>query len=108
MCKAVFDKCIELILLEVIDNNSIFALPTHFGRDSEFYIETVEGEELKKLMQKGQFSDVDVVKSGFKAHRVKHAVERKNGDYFDRIVVLKDPKLQQKLTDNTNSGNIYY
>lgn len=86
ICKEVFDKMIELILLEVIEKNVIFALPKFHGLEAEFYIETVTGDELKECMQRGEFSDVDVIKSGFKAHRVRFAVEHSRGNIWEYSV----------------------
>lgn len=106
-CKKVFDKMIELILLEVIEKNVIFALPKFYGLDAEFYIETVSGDELKECIQKGEFEDVDFIQSGFKAHRVRFSVEKKRGDIWEYCVWLKDKELIKKLTDNTNNGNVY-
>lgn len=85
-CKKVFDKMIELILLEVIEKNVIFALPKFYGLDAEFYIETVTGEELRKCIQKGDFEDVDFIQSGFKAHRIRFAVEQKRGVIWEYYV----------------------
>lgn len=99
---------IELILLEVIEKNVIFALPKFFGLEAEFYIETVTGDELKSCIQRGEFSDVDIIQSGFKAHRVRFAVEQKRGTIWEYSVVIKNKELIQKLTDNTNNGNVYF
>lgn len=108
ICKEVFDKMIALILLEVIEKNVIFALPKFHGLESEFYIETVTGDELKACIQRGEFSDVDVIKSGFKAHRIRFSVEQNRGNVWEYNVWLKDERLINKLTENTNNGNVYY
>ena len=99
---------LELILLEVIENNSIFALPKFYGKDAEIYIDTVTGDELKERMQKGEFADIDIIKSNFKAHCVKFAKELKGGRVTSYPLFIKNEKLQQLLTDNTNNGNVYY
>lgn len=107
-CREVFDNMIELILLEVIEKNVIFALPKYYGYDLEFCIETVTGDELKRCMQNGEFADVDIIQSGFKAHRVKLLVSKPEGEVWDHLIWLKNPELIKKLTDNTNKGNVYY
>ena len=107
MCKEVFDKMIEIILLEVIEKNTIFALPKYYGKDSEFYMDTISGDELKACMQQGEFADVDIIKSGFKAHKVAFLAEAKDKVYKHNVTI-DDPKLLKMITDNTNNGNVYY
>lgn len=102
----IFNYCFYLILLDIIKNNIIFALPNVFGKDSEIAMKTFEGEEFKRLYRKGKFNDVDFVLSNFKGHQIFYNYECKSGTKEKPIYVSHN--LRDQITQNTNAGKSYF
>lgn len=101
----IFAACLHEILLDLIDNNVIFVAPCTSDY-SELSVDTIEGENFKRLYNAGVFEDIDYVKSGMKGHRITYKVRRKNRTA--KYIVSLDDKLQKRLKEHTEQGNSYY
>ena len=95
-----------LVVLDIINNNVIFALPDTFGFNSEIAMKTFQGDEFKEMWKKGKFRDIDFVLSGFKGHQLFYTFETKSGVKEKPIYVNK--KLKDIISDNTNAGKSYF
>ena len=102
----VLNYCLYLILLDIINNNVIFALPDTFGFNSEISMKTFQGDLFKEMWKKGKFRDVDFVQSNFKGHQLFYTFETKSGVLEKPIYINK--KLKDVITNNTNLGKSYF
>lgn len=48
----VLNYCLYLVVLDIINNNVIFALPDTFGFNSEIAMKTFQGDEFKEMWKK--------------------------------------------------------
>ena len=70
LIKHIFLDCVGLILDDIIDNNVTFKLPTGSARPTLLRMKKYDGEEFKKLRQKGKFTDVDFLSSNFSGYQL--------------------------------------
>lgn len=102
----VLNYCLYLVLLDIINNNIIFALPDTFGFDSEISMKTFQEDEFKEMWRRGKFRDIDFVLSRFRGHQIFYTFETKSGVKEKPIYVNK--KLKDIISDNTNAGKNYF
>lgn len=102
----VFTYCLYLIILDIINNNVIFALPDVFGKNSEIAMKIFEGEEFRSAYKNGKFKDIDFILSGFKGYQIFYTYEYKNETREKPIYV--NEKIKDIITNNANSGKTYY
>lgn len=102
----VFTYCLYLIILDIINNNVIFALPDVFGKNSELSMKVFEDETFKAAYRNGKFNDIDFVLSGFKGYQIFYTYEYKNEIREKPVYINK--KLKDIITANANSGKTYY
>ena len=100
----IFIYCVKIILLDIINNNVTFKLPTK----SECYIEMLRhhGDDFIAGRKNGAYQDVDYLKSDFTAYTLSFryiASER---------TIRKDIHvsgwMRDMITENTNNGMQYY
>ena len=101
----IFNYCLYLIILDIIENNVIFVLPSNFGKQSELSMKTFEGDEFKKVYKLGKFRDVDFVMSNFRGHQIVYTYETRYNTYVKQVYV--NSKLKNIITKKTNEGCTY-
>lgn len=69
LAQAIFKECLRIVLLDVIQNNVAFNLPTG-AQKCEILMERVEGDTFKNLRRSGKWADVDFLKSWFSGYRL--------------------------------------
>lgn len=103
MAVKVFLYAIYLILLDIIENNVIFVLPT--SRRAQIQMTPVSGERFKSARKNGKFKDVDFMESNFTGYQLEFQFKKRN--FTKRKPIYVNSKLKQKITDNTNNGMRY-
>lgn len=102
----VFSQCLYEVLLDIIENNSIFVLPLR-GKDfAEIFMKTIDGDTFKKMYNGGSFQRIDYVKSQFSGNRLMLGMSRKSRQ-VDKCIYV-DIQLQKKIDEYTNQGRKYY
>lgn len=104
MAVKVFLYAIYLILLDIIENNVTFVLPTK--RKSQIQMGNVSGDNFKEARKNGKFQDIDFLESNFTGHQLEFVYWTKHSEKKKLIYV--DSKLKQKITDYTNKGKKYF
>lgn len=69
VCGTMLTYFFKMLIEDVIDNNVMFKLPSK--REAYIELHKIGGEELKKARQNGAFSNVDLLRSGFTAARIR-------------------------------------
>lgn len=99
----VFLYAIYLILLDIIENNTTFVLPT--SRRAQIQMAAVTDERFKTARKNGKFRDVDFIESNFTGYQLEFYYKKK--EYFKRKPIYVDSRLKNKITENTNKGVKY-
>lgn len=84
----IFTYCLYMILLDVINNNSIFVLPLYWGRYAELHLKEISEERFKELYNRGCFNEIDYVLSNFTAKVPVLTYKKRNGFYKDMPIHL--------------------
>lgn len=102
----VFMYCFNLILLDIVENNTTFVLPLFGKKEACFYVKKFEGEKFKKMYREGCFSGIDYLKSNFCGYHVSFQYTTSYG-LIDKTLHLS-PALKKIFYDNINNGKQYY
>ena len=68
LASKIFEDSFSLILFDIINNNTIFVLPSIKNKYAEIYIESLSGDEFKRKRSNGAFASIDYMKSEFTAN----------------------------------------
>lgn len=100
----VFLFCIKTILLDIINNNVTFMLPTK--RECYIYMKKTSGEDFKQARRNGKWLDVDYLMSNFSGYQMEFVYIASERMITKPIYVNKE--LRDIITENTNKGKQYY
>lgn len=64
----VFYYVVKIVLLDIIENNTTFKLPTQ--RECYIQMNRVQGEDFKKARRNGRWLDVDYLESNFSGYHL--------------------------------------
>lgn len=102
VARSVFIYAYYLIILDIIENNSIFVLPS--TKDARLQMKTFSDESFRTARKNGKFQDVDILKSNFMGHQLEFYFKRKG--YYEHKPIYVNTRLKNKITENTNKGII--
>lgn len=105
LVKKIFRTCFKKVINDIIDNNVTFKLPTG-AIDSEIHMRRIHGDEFSKARQNGKFKEIDFLNSLFSGYELELNMYKKGGLKRSKTIYV-DPKLKQKIIDNTNKGMQY-
>lgn len=94
---------VQLILDDIIENNTRFNFPT--PKQAFLQMEGVYGDEFIKAKKNGAFIDVDPYDSGFTGHNL--MFNFKNNKRWLKKHVYVDHRRKKLITDKTNLGFKY-
>jgi hypothetical protein len=66
----------------------------------------ITGEKFSKARRNGKFQEIDFLESFFTGHEIELNMFKKGGLKRSKTVYV-DPRLKQKIIDNTNKGKQY-
>lgn len=92
---SVFNRAVQLVLLDVIEKNDSFLLPVK----NESYIEMykLSKDELKLARQNGAFPELDLLRSGFSMSRIVFRYKNKSR-WFKKPIYVHE-KLKKLILD---------
>ena len=107
--KQVFRTGAEIIINDIIENNSTFILPKLGYYGGEIHFEAIKGQEFKDLRAKGKFSGIDFLETLFTGYQLYLYLNGKRDNFLARrkypIYISKFYK--QKLETLINQGKSY-
>ena len=107
--KQVFRTGVEIILNDIIENNSTFKVPSMGYYGGEIHFEPITGSEFKRLRAKGKFSGIDFLESLFTGYQLYLFIHGKRDNFLHRrkfpIYISKFYK--EKLESLVNQGKTY-
>ncbi len=105
LCTSILEDALYEIVLDIVENNTTFAIPTMYGADATLYVKTYDGDRLKYILSKGGFKNVDLMKTGFKAYGLRYRYKTKNNEVNKAVHLGKS--LYGKIAEYANNGKIY-
>lgn len=100
----IFLYTVKIILLDIINNNVTFKLPTR--RECYLNIVGTFGEDFKKARRNGKWIDVDYLKSDFTGYQMQFMYLANEREIKKKVYLSK--WMRDKITENTNKGMQYY
>lgn len=106
LAAAIFAESVELVVADIIDNNTHFKLPGVSGNEAYLYINRIEGRDFKRAFKNGKWNDVDFIMSNFSGYQLVYDVINVK-KLPKRKSIYLSPKYKEKITENTNLGKQY-
>lgn len=103
MAVKVFLYAIYLILLDIIENNVTFILPSK--RRAQIQMSRMTGDKFKEARMNGKFQDVDFFESNFTGHQLEY--QWQTAQTTKKKLIYLNSELKNKITENTNKGRNY-
>ncbi len=97
--------CFYLIILDMIENNTTFVLPTK-NKDANIYVKQFTGETFKDKYRRGKFKGIDFLNSNFTGYQIYFQYEYKGGRREKPIYI--NSKLKDVFYKKINEGKQYY
>lgn len=107
--KQVFRTGVEIILNDIIENNSTFKVPSMGYYGGEIHFEPVTGSEFKRLRAKGKFSGIDFLESLFTGYQLYLYIHGKRDNFLHRrkFPIYINKFYKEKLESLVNQGKTY-
>lgn len=107
--KQIFRTGVEIILNDIIENNSTFQLPSLGYYGGEIHFEPVKGEEFINLRSKGKFSGIDFLETMFTGYQLYLYLHGKRDNFLARrkYPIYMNKFYKEKLETLANNGQIY-
>lgn len=106
LCSQIFTYFFYLVILDIIENNVTFVLPTRGIRKSYISVRCIEGEAFRNMYRKGCFSGIDFLNSNFKGYRLMLDLNSTSGNRQKDLYI--DSKMKKMFYDKINEGKVYY
>jgi hypothetical protein len=103
---SIFTKGMQLIIEDIIENNVHFLLPTLGSNESYLYMKKTSGNDFKKAVRKGKWSDVDFLTSNFTGYQLAMNVKSPKRPEKEKLIYL-GYKHKDRITELTNEGKRY-
>ncbi len=107
--KQVFRTGVEIILNDIIENNSTFKVPSMGYYGGEIHFEPVTGSEFERLRAKGKFSGIDFLESLFTGYQLYLYIHGKRDNFLHRrkFPIYINKFYKEKLESLVNQGKTY-
>lgn len=103
---SIFNKGMQLIIEDIIENNIYFLLPTLGTNESYLYMDKTSGNDFKKAVRQGKWRDVDFLTSNFTGYQLALSVKSKKRPEKKKSIYL-GYKHKDRITELTNEGKRY-
>lgn len=106
LAEQIFIKCAEMVIDDIIDNNTYFKLPGLGRTQAYIYMKRTDGGQFKKAFKNGKWRDVDFITSNFSGYQLMLDMQSEKGLPRQKPIYLSALD-KQRITDNTNNGKQY-
>ena len=103
---SIFNKGMQLIVEDIIENNVHFMLPTTGSNEAYLYMKKTSGDNFKKAVRRGKWRDVDFLSSNFSGYQLALAIKSKKRPEKEKPIYL-GYKHKDRITELTNEGKRY-
>lgn len=102
----IFAKCMQMIVDDIIDNNTHFKLPGNPNSQSYIYMKRTSDKEFKKAFRNGKWNDVDFIESNFSGYQLTLETQYRKKLPKSKPIYLS-AKDRDRITEHTNNGKQY-
>ena len=106
LAEQIFMKSVEMVVNDIIDNNTHFKFPGIGRTQAYMYMKRTEGKKFKKAFKNGKWNDVDFIMSNFSGYQLALSMQSEKRLPREKPIYLS-PKDKQRIIDNTNEGKQY-
>ena len=103
---SIFNKGMQLIIEDIIENNVHFLLPILGSNESYLYMKKTSGKDFKNAFKKGKWNDVDFLTSNFTGYQLALSVKSPKRPEKEKPIYL-GYKHKDRITELTNEGKRY-
>lgn len=107
--KQVFRTGVEIILKDIIENNSTFKVPSLGYYGGEIHFEAIKGSEFERLRAKGKFSGIDFLETIFTGYQLYLFLHGKRDNFLSRrkFPIYISNNYKEKMETLVNNGKVY-
>lgn len=107
--KQVFRTGVDLILQDIVENNTTFVTPTLGYYKGEIHFEPVTGSEFERLRAKGKFSGVDFLETIFTGYQLYLYLKSKRDNFLARrkYPIYMSKIYKERMEELANNGKTY-
>ena len=107
--KQIFIAALQLILDDIIDNNTQFKIQGIGYQSGEIHFDRISGDDFIKVRKAGKFKKIDFLESVFTGYQLTLYIKGKRDRFYarKRIPIYFSKKYRDKLIKNINSGKQY-
>lgn len=106
LAASIFTKGMQLIVEDIIENNTHFLLPTLGATEAYIYMSKKQGDAFKKAFRRGKWRDVDFLTSNFTGYQLALKVKSPKRPEKEKLIYL-GYKHKDRITELTNDGKRY-
>ena len=106
LSSSIFTKGMQLIIEDIIENNTHFLLPTLGSTEAYLYMKKTSGKDFKNAVKRGKWRDVDFLTSNFTGYQLALSVKSKKRPEKEKLIYL-GYKHKDRITELTNEGKRY-
>ena len=103
---SIFNKGMQLIVEDIIENNVHFLLPTLGSTEAYLYMKKTSGNDFKNAVKRGKWRDVDFLTSNFTGYQLALSVKSNKRPEKEKPIYL-GYKHKDRITELTNEGKRY-
>lgn len=103
---SIFTHGMQLIIKDIIENNTHFLLPTAGSNEAYLYMKKTSGKDFKKALKHGKWKDVDFLTSNFAGYQLALSVKSSKRPEKEKPIYL-GYKYKDRITELTNEGKRY-
>lgn len=107
--KQIFRTGLEVILNDIIENNSTFVTPPLGYYQGEVHFEPIKGSEFERLRAKGKFSGIDFLETLFTGYQLYLYIHGKRDNFLARrkFPIYMNKFYKEKMENLANNGKTY-
>ena len=106
LAEQIFMKSVEMVVNDIIDNNTHFKFPGIGRTQAYMYMKRTDGKDFKKAFKNGKWNDVDFITSNFSGYQLALSMQSEKRLPREKPIYLSS-KDKQRIIDNTNEGKQY-
>lgn len=106
LAEQIFIKSVQMVIDDIIDNNTHFKLPGLGRTQAYMYMKRTDGKKFKKAFKNGKWNDVDFITSNFSGYQL--VLEMQSDKRLPRQKdIYLSSQYKQRIIDYTNAGKQY-
>lgn len=106
MAASIFVTCMQVVIQDIIDNNTQFKLPPIGSGSSYIQMKRFENDEFKKLFKAGKWRDVDFLTSNFTGYQLAFYMQSQKRPSKEKPIYVS-AMYRDQITEKTNQGFTY-